>query len=141
MSTPQRIGREKRASSAIVGDCVLHDGTCFRHERDRPLTKPRKQSLRDRDPIIAAQLDGCEPRVCGPNSREKTSGPANLDRPTVIRQSPHGPRGAVVSRRSSVVPADLDEGEAAGLDEPADHAFVDAEHRGSSLDRQERLDW
>jgi hypothetical protein len=57
MSTPQRIGREKRASSAIVGHCVLHDGTCFRHERDRPLTKPRKQSLRDRDPVIAAELD------------------------------------------------------------------------------------
>ena len=57
MSTPQRIGREKRAPSAIVGDCVLHDGTCFRHERDRPLTKPRKQSLRDRDPVIAAELD------------------------------------------------------------------------------------
>ena len=48
--------------------------------------------------------------------------------------------GRQVAFAESYVPADFDEGDAAGLDEPADHAFVDGEHRGGLLDREEFLD-
>ena len=45
--------------------------------------------------------------------------------------------GRQVAFAESHVAADFDECDAAGLDEPADHAFVDGEHRGGLLDRQE----
>lgn len=54
---PAKVGRDNWANHATVGDCVLQDGTCFRHDRDRALRRPRTISLRAKDPSIADELD------------------------------------------------------------------------------------